>query len=150
MAHGSGVSSTFPTVSSLSPLLYLARLPADLSPYLGLGTAGWAGGQAGDLKGKGHARADGLKRALTAAEPTDEVLDWTNPSASGVVIQVLVRKSQGGAGKGMSRSLEGLRVRNQGMEVCAWNELDGLGDVGRTVVQAEKVETQEVRHVAAL
>lgn len=105
----------------------------------GPGSAGWAGAQAGDLKGKGRARGDGLVRFLAGED---------EPTSLDVVVQVLVRKQQGGANKGMSRSLEGLRVGKEGnMVPCAWHDVEGLQDTGKTYTQpeTEAVPEQEVR-----
>lgn len=81
---------------------------------------------------------------------------------SGVIVEILVRKAQGGAGKGMSRSLEGLRhvsvfVGSKGkekmsqemevaegrLECCRWEEVRGMEMVGRKFGSGrEEVETQ--------
>lgn len=107
----------------------------------GPGSAGWAGGQAGDVKGKGRARGEGLVRCLMS--DSDDTADAA-AAAAAVVVQVLVRKQQGGANKGMSRGLEAVRVTAEGMLPCAWNEVEGLQSLGRGYVP-EPEPVQEVR-----
>jgi hypothetical protein len=56
--------------------------------------------------------------------------------ASGVVVEILVRKAAGGASKGMVRRLEGLRPSAVGkgksgvsecdLEACRWQDIKGL------------------------
>jgi hypothetical protein len=124
----------------------------------GLGSAGWAGAAAGDVRGKGKAKAEGTSFALSGEELGSggviEFDDWASSgegdvesARGGVVVQVLVRKLQGGANKGMSRSLEALVPRGAGLVACPWNEVDGLRDVGRTYVSSgvePEKESQEV------
>lgn len=97
----------------------------------GPGSAGWAGGQAGDVKGKGRARGEGLVRFLMGDDGATE----------DVVVQVLVRKQQGGANKGMTRTLEAVRVTAEGLLACAWNEVEELQSLARGYVpEPEPVE----------
>ncbi|KAI5450191.1 hypothetical protein NCC49_003340 [Naganishia albida] len=120
----------------------------------GLGSAGWAGAAAGDVRGKGKAKAEGMSFALSGEELSTgaviEVIDWAASGEGeaetvmgGVVVQVLVRKLQGGANKGMSRSLEALVPGGTGLAACSWNELNGLRDVGRTYVSSGVEPEQE-------
>ncbi|KAJ9095302.1 hypothetical protein QFC21_005668 [Naganishia friedmannii] len=143
----------------------------------GLGTAGWSGGQAGDLKGKGKAKAEGIKFALSAEELgqdksglTIEIGDWAGFSAGntkpemdaisshaastssagdgGVIVQILVRKQQGGANKGMSRTLEALRPLCSvsvpwSLGPCQWHELSGMEDVGKAFGKTGKAVEPE-------
>ncbi|GHJ89463.1 hypothetical protein NliqN6_5865 [Naganishia liquefaciens] len=105
----------------------------------GPGSAGWSGGQAGDIKGKGRARGEAVVRSLLGE--SDE-----SAEAEAVVVQVLVRKQQGGANKGMSRGLEAVRwgAGAEGMVPCAWNEVEGLRSLGKGYVLES--ETVEERH----
>ncbi|KAJ9119305.1 hypothetical protein QFC24_005776 [Naganishia onofrii] len=143
----------------------------------GLGTAGWSGGQAGDLKGKGKAKAEGLKFALSAEELgedksglTIEIGDWagfgtgitksemdatasnagstSSAGEGGVIVQILVRKQQGGANKGMSRTLEALRPLRSAsvpwsLDSCPWYELSGMEDVGKAFGKTGKAVEPE-------
>jgi hypothetical protein len=143
----------------------------------GLGTAGWSGGQAGDLKGKGKAKAEGLKFALSAEELgedksglTIEIGDWAGSGTGitksemdatasnagstssagdgGVIVQILVRKQQGGANKGMSRTLEALRPLRSAsvpwsLDSCPWYELSGMEDVGKAFKTGTAVEPEQ-------
>jgi hypothetical protein len=102
-----------------------------------------------------------------AGESGVEVSDWTVGSSSstatssdragsavtgGCVVEVVVRKSQGGANKGMSRSLEGIgragRQDNAGsLEVVPWEELEALRGLARSMeedVEDDKEEQNEV------
>lgn len=126
----------------------------------GLGSAGWAGAAAGDVRGKGKAKAEGMSFALSGEELSTgaviEVIDWAasgegeaETMMGGVVVQVLVRKLQGGANKGMSRSLEALVPGGTGLAACSWNELDGLRDVGRTYVSSGVEPEQESQEVGS-
>lgn len=127
----------------------------------GLSSAGWAGAAAGDVRGKGKAKAEGTSFALSAEELGSggmiELVDWASSgegegesAKGGVVVQVLVRKLQGGANKGMSRSLEALVPRGAGLVACPWNEVDGLRDVGRTYVSSAVEPEKESQEVSPL
>lgn len=140
----------------------------------GLGTAGWSGGQAGDLKGKGKAKAEGIKFALSAEElgedkfgSTIEIGDWagfgtgttkseldatsshtSSTGDGGVIVQILVRKQQGGANKGMSRTLEALRPHRSAavpwsLNACQWHELSGMEEVGKAFGKTGKAVEPE-------
>lgn len=124
----------------------------------GVGSAGSAGKAAS--AGGGRGKADGVGYVFSGEELAGggvvELCDWAGGAAvdgkgddsraRGVVVQILVRKQQGGANKGMSRVLEGLMPgAGGGLVSCAWNEVDGLRDVGRTYVGGGDVESvQEV------
>ncbi len=85
-----------------------------------------------------------------------EVSDWTagpsqgdNGTSGGCVVEVLVRKAQGGAGKGMSRSLEGLQSqKGLAIQSVRWEELDELRDLARNL-EADEVDAEpkdEAKH----
>ncbi|KAJ9094809.1 hypothetical protein QFC20_006823 [Naganishia adeliensis] len=147
------LASTFLTSPPASGILDSASESAGMKFWSilnasdGLGSAGWAGAAAGDVRGKGKAKAEGTSFALSGEELGSggviELVDWASSgegevesAKGGVVVQVLVRKLQGGANKGMSRSLEALVPRGAGLVACPWNEVDGLRDVGRTYVSS--------------
>jgi elongator complex protein 5 len=81
-----------------------------------------------------------------------EVSDWTAGSSSqgengiggGCVVEVLVRKAQGGAGKGMSRSLEGLRSdKGRRLESIGWEDLDELKNLATSFTGDETNDNQQ-------